>query len=44
MGDWGNEFGEDEEDEEDVSEYVRPLNVWLNILSCCGKSEMYLSI
>jgi len=44
MGDWGNEFGEEEEDEEDVSEYVRPLNVWLNIVASYGRCEMYLSI
>lgn len=31
MGDCANELGEEDEDEEDVSEYVNPLKVWLNI-------------
>jgi hypothetical protein len=34
IGDCENEFGEDDEDEEDVSEYVIPLKVWLNISPC----------
>jgi hypothetical protein len=44
IGDWGKEFGEEEEDEEDVSEYVRPLKVWLNIVSYDGRFGMYRSI